>query len=408
MRAPTGHDGPRIPLYNPEYAAEPHKLYEHMRSLHPSLVPVELVPGVPATLVIGYHTAVSILNDPERFPSDPRNWETGIPADCPVRPMMQYRPNARHSDGFEHTRHRSANIAALTGIDLNALHREIERVAGSLINSFCEHGQAELIGQYIRPLAFAALSAVLGCPADLARQAVAGFDAIFNGVDPADAAIGYMQAADAMLELSRRKRAQPGDDVTSHLIRHRSGFTDEEMVHQLTTLFGAGAEPQMNLIANTLRLILTDERFAAGMLDGRLSTRDAVDEVLFTDPPVANYCATYPRQPVLIDGYWIPPHQPVLIGITACNTDPRVTSGDIRHNSSHLAWGAGPHSCPARSVAGVVVQDAIDQLLDALPDITLAIPPAELEWRPGPFHRALKSLPVTFPPSPPLYIGGSG
>ena len=31
----------------------------------------------------------------------------------------------------------------------------------------------------------------------------------------------------------------------------------------------------------------------------------------------------------------------------------------------------------------------------------LAVPAEELEWRPGPFHRALTALPVRFPPEAP-------
>jgi hypothetical protein len=53
-------------------------------------------------------------------------------------------------------------------------------------------------------------------------------------------------------------------------------------------------------------------------------------------------------------------------------------------------------------MAYLIAQDAIDQLLDALPEIRLAVPPDQLTWRPGPFHRALTALPITFPPSPPL------
>jgi hypothetical protein len=50
------------------------------------------------------------------------------------------------------------------------------------------------------------------------------------------------------------------------------------------------------------------------------------------------------------------------------------------------------------------VQYAIDQLLDALPEIQLAVPADKLVWRPGPFHRAMTAFPVVFPKSPPLSI----
>ncbi|NUS92759.1 MAG: cytochrome P450, partial [Nocardia sp.] len=52
-----------MPLYAPEFAADPHRAYREMRAGWGSLAPVELAPGVPATLVLGYSTAVRILND---------------------------------------------------------------------------------------------------------------------------------------------------------------------------------------------------------------------------------------------------------------------------------------------------------------------------------------------------------
>ena len=85
--------GERVPLYSPEFAADPQAPTAYAERFG-SLVPVELVPGIRATLVIGYRTAVQILNDPDHFPADPKMWQRDIPADCPVLPMMRYRPNA--------------------------------------------------------------------------------------------------------------------------------------------------------------------------------------------------------------------------------------------------------------------------------------------------------------------------
>ena len=117
---------------------------------------------------------------------------------------------------------------------------------------------------------------------------------------------------------------------------------------------------------------------------------------------MANFSITYPRQPILIDNTWLPAHQPVVVSLAACNNDPVIAGGDRTGNRSHLAWGAGPHACPARTAAYLVVQDAIDQLLDTIPEILLSIDPSEISWRPGPFHRAMAALPVTFPPTPRL------
>ncbi|MFI9508672.1 cytochrome P450 [Nocardia sp. NPDC052566] len=399
LDSPIDTDGPRVSLHAPEFAADPHGAYRAMRAKYGSLVPVELAPDVPATLVIGYYTAVRIFNDPDHFPADPRIWQQDIPAECPVRPMMQWRPNALRSAGAEHARYRQINTAGLDSVDHYGLHDTVARLAVPLINEFCADGAADLVRQYAFPLAFAVLNALLGCPAEIAQQAAAGMAAIFEGVD---AERGNKMLVDSLLKLTLLKRADPGDDVTTRMVHHPSELSDTEMVHQLATLYGAGIEPQQNLIVNTLLLILTDERFGGSVLGGSLSTRDALDEVLFNDPPMANFCISFPKQPILIDGVWLPANQPVVISMAACNNDPAIVGNQYAGNRSHLAWGAGPHVCPASSMAYLIAQDAIDQLLDALPELRLATEPGELTWRPGPFHRALTALPVVFPASPPL------
>ncbi|MGW4769991.1 cytochrome P450 [Nocardia sp. NPDC004278] len=399
LTSPIDTDGPRVSLYTPEFAADPHAVYREMRRRYGALVPVDLAPGVPATLVVGYYTALRIFNDPDHFPADPRAWQKNVPAECPVLPMMQWRPNALRNAGDAHARYRQANLAGLEKVDQYGLHDTVAELAVPLINEFCANGSADMVRQYAFPLAFAVLNAMLGCPAEIAQQAATGMAAIFEGVD---AERGNQLLAGAMLELTQLKRVEPGDDITTRMLRHPAGLSDNEMVHQLGTLYGAGIEPQQNLIVNTLLLILTDERFGGSVLGGTLSTRDALDEVLFNDPPMANFCFTFPRQPILIDDVWLPANQPVVISIAACNTDPTIAANQYAGNRSHLAFGAGPHVCPANSLAYLIAQEAIDQLLDALPEIRLAVPADELTWRPGPFHRALTALPAVFPKSPPL------
>ncbi|NEW52058.1 cytochrome P450 [Nocardia cyriacigeorgica] len=395
--SPVHTDQDRVLLHTPEFAADPHSAYRDMRARYGSIVPVALAPGVPATLVIGYRTAVRIMHDPEHFPADPRAWEPGIAPDCPVLPILSWRPNALRSAGAEHDRYRRAATASIEGVDLHSLHDTVENIATTLIDTFRASGAADLHHAYAAPLAFRAINAILGCPPEIGNEIAAATAAIFEGVDTVHS---DQRLAAAMLRLIDRKRADPAADITSRLIDHPAGFTDEELIHQLGILYGAGNEPMQNLISNSLLLMLTDERFAGSMLDGSLATRDALDEVLFHDPPMANFSVTYPRQPILIDNTWLPANQPVVIGLAACNNDPEIGAGTITGNRSHLAWGAGPHACPASAVAYLIAQDAVDQLLDALPDMRLAVPVHQLSWRPGPFHRALAALPVVFPASP--------
>lgn len=402
--SPVDIDGTRVPLYSPEFAADPHRAYASMRQVYGALVPVELTPGVAATLVIDYRTALDILHDPEHFPADPRTWQKTVPAGCPIRPMMEWRPNALRNDGEHHTRFRRATVAAIDAVDLHALHATVEQVAIPLINTFSGDGQAELIGQYAFPITFDVLNAVIGCPDEIGTSLVGAFRDMFNAADPTASATVEQRIGAALGELIAYKRATPGDDIATRLLHHPAALTDDEIVHQLVTMYAAGSEPGLNLIVNTVLLMLTDDRFGGSLLGGSLSVRDALDEVLFNDPPLANYCISYPRQPVLIDGVWLPTHQPVLISMAACNTDPAVRSDDLTGNRAHLSWSAGNHTCPASTLAYLIAQDAIEQLLDALPEMRLRCSREQLTWRPGPFHRALTGLPVAFPAAPPLRI----
>jgi cytochrome P450 len=396
---PFSNDGPPVLLWETEFAADPHRHYTQMRRSGRSMVPVELSPGVQATLVVDYRTAVRILNDPEHFPADPRAWQKTLPADCPILPLVGYRPVPARTTGAEHQRYRDVHTAAMRGVDLHAMHAHIEKLAIPLINGFCEDGHADLIQQYCFPLSFAACNVLLGCPPYLGDRIAEGMAKIFENVD---AEAGNQIVGAALAELLDLKRNHPGDDAVTRMLQHPAALSDEELLHQINSQYGAGIEIQQTLMANTLLRILSEEDLGGDLLGGSMSTRDALDEVLFTDPPMANFLLTYPRQPILVDDIWLPANQPVVISIAACNNDPRVRRDEHKGNRSHLSWGLGNHSCPAQNVSYLIAQDAIDQLLDALPELELNFPNKAPVWRPGPFHRSMTELPVVFAPSPPL------
>ncbi|MBH0779331.1 cytochrome P450 [Nocardia bovistercoris] len=397
--SPILSDEPRVPLHSAEFAADPHAFYRMMRDRYGSLAPVELAPDVPATLVISYRTAVRVLNDPEHFPADPRAWQQGVPEDCPILPLLEWRPMASRSTGLEFARYRQAITDSIRRVDLFATRQAVERTALDLVNSFCGDGKADLISQYVFPLAFAATNHILGCPDDIGRQVAAGTAALFEGADTEQ---GNQLLSEALSRLVSVKKSEPGADLTSVLLTHP--LDDVEVSHHVSQVYGTGIEYELNLIVNTLLLLLTDDRFGASVVAGNLSSRDALDEVLFNDPPLANLLVTYPRQPILIDDVWLPAHQPVVISMAACNNDPAIRAEDLTGNRAHLAWGIGPHACPAQSLAYLIAQSAIDQLLDVLPEMRLDPDEEPPAWRPGPFHRALTALPVVFTPTTPLVV----
>ncbi|WP_240509115.1 cytochrome P450 [Streptomyces agglomeratus] len=391
--------GARTPLYGPDFAADPAATYAHLRT-YGSVAPVDIAPGVRAWLVTGYESALEVLRSPERFSKDPRRWrdlaDGTVPADSPVVPMMMYRPNALFTDGDEHARLRGAITDSLSRVDPNALRGYVEQSADTLIDRFGPTGRADLLGEYGAILPLLVFNQMFGCPPETGDKLVEGMSGIFDA--DADSEKANAVLTEGVAELVALKRERPGADVTSWLMAHPARLTDEEMMHQLVVLMGAGTEPQQNLICNGLRLLLSDDRFAGDLAGGSMPVEDALDEVLWTDPPMANYAVHYPLHDLELDGIELRAGEPVLISLAAANTDPALAGDRRGGNRAHLAWSAGAHTCPAKSPARLIAAVAVEKLLDRLPDTELAVGVERLEWRQGPFHRALAALPVRFLP----------
>jgi cytochrome P450 len=384
------------PLYGPEFAADPGRVYRRLRAYGP-IAPVELAPGVPGMLVTDYDVALEILRDGTRFPRDARRWQQKIPSDCPILPIMAYRPTCHLTDDPLRSRLRGAVTDTLDRIDRNALRGFVERSADRLIARIGPRGEADLRTEYGLVLPLLVFNELCGCPAELGDRMVAAVREVLKWENSEEA---NMTLGLAVLELMALKREAPGQDLTTSLLEHPAGLTDEEVAHQLVMLVGAGSELVQNLIVNTLRLLLSDEWFAGDLSGGSLSVEDALDEVLWTDPPLANFGVTYPVEPLDFHGVRLPADEPVVISFAAANQDPATRAQDRAGNRAHLSWGVGPHACPAQGQARVIATVAIERLLDGLPDMRLAVPAQELTWRPGFIQRALSSLPVRFPPLP--------
>lgn len=396
----------RCPMHGADFAADPQGSYDKLRA-HGPAAPVELAPGVDATLVVQHEMALRVLQNTTLFARDSRRWaalnEGRISLDSPVLPMMAYRPNVLFTDGAVHLRLRKAVTESLAKLNISRIRRDVEPIADYLIDQFSERGRADLLNDYAKLIPLLLFNKMFGCPADIGDRLNTGMSAMFDGQD--DAIKGIEIVATCLQELITLKRREPGDDVTSWLIQHSAGLNDEELRDQLIVLMGAGLEPQRNLIASSLLLLLSDgpsER-GSGML-----VEEAIDHVLWNNPPIANYATHYPLQDVDLGGVPVDANTPVVISFAAANSDPALNEArQMASKGAHLAFGAGPHACPAKDPALVIALTAIEKILNALPDLTLSVPQDSLLWRPGPFHRALVSLPVRFSPTPATRIAAA-
>ncbi|MFE6822363.1 cytochrome P450 [Streptomyces sp. NPDC057690] len=396
---PAHQAGGRVPLYGPEFAADPQAYYTYLRHYGPT-APVEITPGVEATLVTDYASALQLLQDSGSFRKDARRWrdlnEGRIAPDSPVLPVLAHRPNCMYTDGAEHLRLRQSITDSMARVDPMQLSQSVEKISDFLISQFSERGSADLIGSYAKQLPLFVFNELFGCTADIGDRVFFGISGMFDGVN-ADKAIEVLfQAVGELVALKRRK---PGEDVTSWLLQHHTGLSDEEMLHQVALLLGAGAEALVNLIGNTLHRLLTDDRYAheGGLID------EAMDDTLWENPPMTNFAAHYPVADMEFAGQKLTAGDLMLVSIAAANTGPALSAArKAGSNRAHLAWSAGPHACPSKEPARQIAVTAIENLLNRLPDVELSVPEESLTWRPGPFSRGLVTLPARFTPVKPV------
>jgi cytochrome P450 len=397
---------PHAALYQSEPHPDPYGAYARMRAEHGPVVPAELSPGVHGWLVTDYATLIAWSRDTTTFTHDARLWrdftEGRVGPDNPLLPMMAPRANALFVDGAEHQRLRRAVTDALGAVAPEHLAAVTTRYADRLIDEFGARGRADLLNEYARMLPLLVMNDLFGMDEDQGLRFVTAMRNLWAGVD---AERSNAEAERALSEVVDAKHRDPGDDLTSRLIRHRAGLSDEEVIMQLLLIIAAANEPTAVLIDAVLRAALADPSLRVPGGPSPAVLNDLVDRVLWRDPPMVNYPVIYPRVDVpLGGGRVIEAGSPILLAFAAANhffqkdNAEQVSDGA---NRAHVAWGAGPHRCPARDEAVTMTTIAVRRILERLRDPALAVPPEELRWRLATLFWTPESLPVRFTPQQP-------
>ncbi|WP_369213026.1 cytochrome P450 [Streptomyces flavofungini] len=407
----TGAAAGPVPLWGPRYATDPARLYREMRRDHGPVAPVLLDGGIPAWLVLGYRELHQVTGDPVLFSRDSELWNQwpNVPADWPLLPMIGHKqPSILYTVGERHTE-RAAMIAnALESVDPFELRAQAEKFADELIDGFCGRGTTEIIAEYAMLLPVRVLAHIYGFPDDEGPALVTALNEMINGGE--NALAGAQHLGVSMARLIADKHREPGPDVASSMVADPSGFTDQEIAEDLMVMLAAGHQPTADWIGNSLRLMLTDDRFAASLFGGRHSVAEAMNEVLWEDTPTQNVAGRWAARDTQLGGRRVNAGDLLLLGLAAANADPQVrTDGSALTggNSAHFSFGHGEHRCPfpAQEVAEVIARTGIEVLIDRLPDLDLAVPAADLTRRPSAWLRGLTALPVTFTPTPTSVFG---
>ncbi|MGW5123754.1 cytochrome P450 [Streptomyces sp. NPDC004069] len=389
-----------------EYQQTPSQLYRALRREHGAVAPVLLDGDIPAWLVLGYSEVTYVTGHDELFARDSRRWNQweNIPADWPLLPYVGYQPSVLFTEGDEHRRRAGVITQALEGVDQFELARNCQLIADRLIADFAGSGQAELMTGYAHALPMRAVVQMCGMPTsgEDTQQLVEDLRISLDAAEGDDPVAAYGRVGERLRQLVKDKRASPGPDVTSRMLLHPAGLTDEEIVQDLISVIAAAQQPTANWICNTLRLLLTDERFAVNVSGGRLSVGEALNEALWLDTPTQNFIGRWAVRDTQLGGRQIRAGDCLVLGLAAANTDPQIWPDAHvgAENAAHLSFSNGEHRCPypAPLLADVMARTAVETLLERLPDLVLSVEPETLTWRPSIWMRGLTALPVRFTP----------
>ncbi|MGI5526982.1 cytochrome P450 [Streptomyces syringium] len=393
-------------LYGPAAEADPMGLYEQLRDRHGAVAPVLLHGDLPAWLILGYRENLDVTRTPSRFSRDSRNWrdmrEGKLTPDHPLAPISTWQPICAFADGQVHERWRGAINDAMGRFDRRGVRRHITRFANQLVDGFCTTGKADLVHEFAEHLPMLVLTQLLGMPEEYGPQLVKAARDMIKGTETAVASNAYVQ--ETLRKLVVRKHADPGPDFTSWLLEHPAKLSDEEVQQHLRLVLIAAFETTANLIANTVRMVLSDPRCRANLAGGHMTLPDAVEQVLWDEPPFTTILGRWATQDTELAGQKIKAGDALVLGLAAANVDTAIRpdpTAPVHGNRSHLAFSGGAHECPGQDIGRAIADTGIDALLNRLPDIRMAVAESELNWVSSLMSRHLVALPVQFTPQHP-------
>jgi cytochrome P450 len=359
-------------------------------------------------VVTRYAEVRAALND-SRLAKDMGRWPGGGRA----RPSLATGVDAQmlHRDPPGHTRLRRLAQKAFTPRQA-AMRPRAGEIAARLLDEMApaQDGKdgkddvVDLLQRYARPLPIAVICELLGVPEadrEWVRVTVYAYD------DAAEHERVERDLAAYFTGLIAAKRARPGDDLVSALVRdatgsgegHGEGLSPGELLAMIYLLVMAGFDTTVNLIASGTLALLTHPGELARLRRNPALLPAAVEELLRFTNPVNHANDRFTTEEVTIGDVAIPAGEWVFIAISSADRDPgrfpepdRLDLG--RDTSGHVAFGHGVHHCLGAPLARMEAEVALGALLARFPGLSLAVPHGELRWRPVSLMNGLESLPV--------------
>ncbi|MCL6734515.1 cytochrome P450 [Streptomyces neyagawaensis] len=321
-------------------------------------------------------------------------------------PHFAPRPGAMTlADTPDHARLRRALAPAFDAPGIARLRATARRKLEATVDAMLRDGPpADLVARVLEPFAVTVVCDLMGVPeADREEMRVRNrrILSLTDGAEAGERAERDMRAYFATAVTEHRDSG--GEDVVSLLgaAVGRGDITQEE-ASALAVSLQIGGEA---LIHNTGRMcfvLLSRPDLLARLREEPGLRPRAVEELLrYVPHRNAVGLSRIALEDVVLHGVRIRAGEPVYVSYLAANRDPEVFPDPERIDfdrdpNPHLAFGHGAHACVGAGLARLEAELVVDALLDRVPGLRPAVPPAEVRWRRGALIRGPEALPVTW------------
>jgi cytochrome P450 len=276
--------------------------------------------------------------------------------------------------------------------------------AAALVEAILRDGRADLMDDFVLPVAFGSLFDLFGIPApDREKLRKWSYDHIHltDVLSPGDVNWPWLEEYVAELEVTRPAGMQERLLGTLLIAVESGELSRREAVFSFGLTLMLGYSLVARTIGETLLALVIDHEKREAIQAELSSVKDVVEEMLRFLTPAYHSSERRVESDARIGCSVIPSGSVVVVALGAANRDerqfPHPDAIDFhRGSNSHLAFGYGPHYCIGAALARMEAEVAIMSWIPYLNVLSLAVPIDELVWSTDRFANlvALRSLPV--------------
>jgi cytochrome P450 len=304
--------------------------------------------------------------------------------------------NLLRLDPPEHTRLRHALTAAFTVRRMEGLRQRIADIVSTRLDLMEAEGQPS---DFVETVAVAvpsiAICELLGVPYEQ-HEAFERFSAASEdpSVSVEELLVEYRVFGDLIFRVVDDAKSRPNTGLVGQLIAGEE-LTEDEIAAVMRLLVAAGHHTVKNQLALSVFALLSDRSLWEALVADRTLVPNAIEELLryLTIFKIGAFTRTASVN-CEIGGITVRSGESVTVSLIAANRDPNrfpePDSIDLHRErpTGHLAFGYGIHMCLGQHLARVELQVALDSLLARFPNLSLAVPAAEVVMTPDDLGQA--------------------